>query len=696
MAVFTGTDGADVLSGGGLADFLEGLQGADTLLGGGGDDVIYGAQPTAAGADLIQAVRVASGLTAPLFAASAPGDPNRLFYLEKDTGRIGILNASGQLVGTFLDIPDAEFSRTGEQGVLGFAFHPDYAVNGRLYVNLTNAAGDTEIWEYTRSASNPDAADPTSKRLILTFDQPFQNHNGGWLGFGPDGLLYIASGDGGGAGDPQNNAQNPNNLLGKILRIDVNRDDFPTDATRNYGIPADNPFAGAQAGADEIWVMGLRNPWRPSFDSATGDFYIADVGQGAREEVNVIRSGQGPSLGRVLNFGWDYREGTLPFEGTAPAGLIDPVLEYSHTLGRSITGGYVYRGPGGTQGHYWFADFITGRVWTARIDAAGAATDFIERTPQIQVPLGTLNSIASFAVDGLGRLYAIGIDGEIFRLDPGLTSGDAGDLIFAGDGADTVLGDPGDDTVYGGEGADLIHGGQGADRLLGEAGADTMLGGAAADTLFEQDGDDQAFGDAGADLIYGGLGDDTAYGGADGDTLVGEGGADVLAGEDGADQLFGGADADQLYGGTANDTLYGGDGFDVLNGGDGADVLAGEAGGDLIVGGAGGDLLIGGAGGDRFLYLAASDSTNAAPDFVVDFTPGADVVDLSPVDANAALAGDQAFVLVAAFTGVAGQARLAFDAALNRSILLGDVNGDGVADLAIAIAGPVGAGDFVL
>ncbi|HEV3008784.1 MAG TPA: PQQ-dependent sugar dehydrogenase [Burkholderiales bacterium] len=374
----------------------------------------------------ILAERIASGLDAPLFATSAPGDPNRLFVLEKDSGRVVLLDlATNQVSGqAFFDVPAGDLSNEGERGLLGLAFHPDYAANGKLYLNLTNELGDNEIWELTRSG-DPNVADPASVRVLLTIDRTpgVTNHNGGWIGFGPDGLLYIASGDSGVGNDPENAAQNIDDLRGKMLRIDVNGDAFPADPGRNYAIPPNNPFVGT-AGADEVFAYGLRNPWRASFDSATGDLYIADVGEGAREEINYLPAGTGAGT----NFGWRVMEGTLPtglpqLGNPAPGDPILhlPVVEYGRGLGdfqgSSVTGGYVYRGPGGGQGLYFFTDFVSNHLWTLRIDD-GQAFDFHQRDREINTTAGELDQIASYAIDGSGRLYAIGLDGEIFRLTP--------------------------------------------------------------------------------------------------------------------------------------------------------------------------------------------------------------------------------------------------------------------------------------
>ncbi|MCZ6816143.1 MAG: PQQ-dependent sugar dehydrogenase, partial [Planctomycetota bacterium] len=286
----------------------------------------------------VTAARIATGLNRPVFVTSPAGDVDRLFVVEQHTGRIRIISlGDGTINGTaFLTVTG--LATGNEQGLLGLAFHPDYAANGFLYVNFTANDGTTHIRRYTAS-SDPNLADPASALTILTYSQPQSNHNGGWLGFGPDGYLYIATGDGGGGNDNDTghtastgNAQDVmDNLLGKILRLDVNGDDFPIDANRNYAIPPDNPFVGV-AGDDEIWAYGLRNPWRASFDRRTGDFYIGDVGQREREEINVL---PGSSIGGE-NYGWRLREGMIATPnvgGARPPGAIDPIFDYSREGG---------------------------------------------------------------------------------------------------------------------------------------------------------------------------------------------------------------------------------------------------------------------------------------------------------------------------------------------------------------------------
>ena len=447
---------------------ISGGDGGNIIVGTDADDTIYGHSiaDIAPNVGQITATLVATGFNAPVFATSAPGDPDRLYVVEKDLGRIILLSLSTGVRSTFLSIPTNQLSAGGEQGLLSLAFHPDYQTNGRFYVNLVNANGDVEVRSYTRSAGNPDVANPTGT-TVITVPHPGQtNHNGGTVAFGPDGYLYVSIGDGGGGGDPGENAQNINSLLGKILRLDVNGDAFPGDAARNYAIPSNNPFVGLP-GADEIWAYGLRNPWRISFDTATGNLYIADVGQSSREEIDFQPAGAG---GR--NYGWDTREGTLFFEGPNSSQFVDPIFEYPRTLGQSVTGGYVYHGPGaGLQGSYMFADFLSNRIWSLRVEN-GHAIDVIERTGQIVTGGAPLSQIASFGVDGNGALYAISLAGTIHRLTPSAA---------AGDGNDTIAGGNGNDTIAGGIGNDVIDGGTGNDILTGGAGSDTMVGGAGTD-----------------------------------------------------------------------------------------------------------------------------------------------------------------------------------------------------------------------
>jgi glucose/arabinose dehydrogenase len=376
---------------------------------------------SASAAGELVAIRVASDLERPVYVGSPRGDADRLFILEQHAGEIKILQlGSGTINPTpFLVIENLAIG--SEQGLLGMAFHPNYAVNGFFYVNFTVAGdGATHIVRYSAS-NNSDIADPNSARRVMTIDQPFGNHNGGWLAFGPDGYLYIGAGDGGSGNDPSNNAQDvTNNLLGKILRIDVDGDDFPGDPERTYAVPPDNPFVGI-AGDDEIWVYGLRNPWRASFDRTTGDLYIGDVGQSGREEVN-FQSAQ--SVGGE-NYGWRIMEGTrcnidTDLIACDSASLTPPIHEYAQggapDGGCSIIGGFVYRGPiSELAGLYIFGDFCSSQIWSLRYDGADV-TEFANCTADITPDIGSIDGISSFGEDDVGNLYVVDLDGELFVL----------------------------------------------------------------------------------------------------------------------------------------------------------------------------------------------------------------------------------------------------------------------------------------
>lgn len=377
---------------------------------------------TNVGPDGFRVTRVGTGFSAPVFLAPVPDNSGRVFVVQQG-GLIRILNpATGAIAATpFLNV-SAQTTTDGERGLLGFATAPDFATSGTFYVFLTNTSGNIEVRRYRTQTGNRDLADPASADIILTIPHgAFSNHNGGWIGFGPDGFLYVATGDGGGSGDPLNNGQNRNSLLGKMLRIDVASDAFPADPNRDYAIPAGNPFA-ASGGAPEVWAFGLRNPFRNSFDPATGNLWIADVGQGAREEIDLMRATDGGA-----NFGWNQVEGTLNFAGTPQAGFTLPIAEYAHGSGpregNSVTGGYVYRGPvEALRGNYFFADFVRPNIWSfpiARISlgATLASSQFTLRNADFTPNLGTINNVASFGVDQAGNLYIVDYDGEIFRIE---------------------------------------------------------------------------------------------------------------------------------------------------------------------------------------------------------------------------------------------------------------------------------------
>jgi glucose/arabinose dehydrogenase len=388
--------------------------------------------------------RVASGLTEAVYATHAPGDTTRLFIAQRG-GTIRILDlTTGNLVPTaFLTIPGVDSA--GEGGLLGMAFHPNFATNGKFYTYTTHDNGgvnvggatspfSTHIREYTVSA-NPNVAN-TTFNSILTFPRPQSNHVGGWIGFSPTGnadYLYIMSGDGGGSDDNDaghtagtGNAQDTtNNFFGKTLRIDVSSDAFPADATRNYAIPTNNPFVNSPED-DEIWHYGLRNPFRASFDSATGDVWIGDVGQSAREEVDF----QAAASAGGQNYGWRLREGTIATPsggvgGAAPAGAVNPVYDYPRTGtlgGITVIGGYVYRGiDPELQGLYVFGDAGSfGQPNTVKIFSFDPANPFgtvVNRTAQLPKNTGSGTRLASFAEDAAGNLYTIYVEsGEVYRI----------------------------------------------------------------------------------------------------------------------------------------------------------------------------------------------------------------------------------------------------------------------------------------
>lgn len=345
--------------------------------------------------DLEEVVR---GLSNPVHLTAPPGD-ERIFVTEQ-AGRIRIIVNDALLATPFLDIAD-KVASGGERGLLSVAFHPDYENNGYFFVNYTDAAGDTRVERY-RVSSDPNRADPASARLILTVDQPFSNHNGGHILFGPDGMLYIAMGDGGDAGDPLGHAQNRSTLLGDLLRIDVDKGD-------PYAIPPSNPFVNQSGMRGEIWAWGLRNPWRIAFDRATGLLYIADVGQRDREEINVVPASQGG-----LNYGWNIMEGTRCYRDAScdSSGLVEPVHEYTHADGCSITGGIVYRGSRipALAGHYFYADYCDGWIRGFRYNN-GKLVDARE-----WFPAGSVNRITSFGEDASGELYVVSGTGVVYRL----------------------------------------------------------------------------------------------------------------------------------------------------------------------------------------------------------------------------------------------------------------------------------------
>lgn len=338
------------------------------------------------------------GFTKPLSLQHA--NDGRLFIVEQG-GKIKIIQENGTVNSNpFLDL-SGQISNGGERGLLGLAFHPNYANNGYFYVNYTKTNGDTQISRFSVNSANPDLADLSTELPILGYAQPFANHNGGNLAFGPEGYLYISSGDGGGSGDPGNRAQDINELLGKILRIDVEN---PSNGN-NYGIPANNPFADTPNARGEIWAYGLRNPWRFSFDLVENTIWIADVGQADIEEIN-----REPLLEGGLNYGWRCYEGSIPFnnQNCPPQSEITfPFAEYTHANGNcSITGGYVYRGSNWLdfEGLYFYADYCSGLIGT--VDNSGIKTE-----------QGNFSgSWVAFGEDSNKELYIIDINGSIFKI----------------------------------------------------------------------------------------------------------------------------------------------------------------------------------------------------------------------------------------------------------------------------------------
>lgn len=346
---------------------------------------------------------VAAGFDFPLD-LTAPANDRRLFVVEK-SGAIRIVSNGTVLPAPFLDLAGA-VSTGSEQGLLGIAFPGDYAASGRFVVHYTDLAGNTRVSTFLVSA-DPNLADPASESVVLTAEQPFPNHNGGQIRFGPDGMLYIALGDGGAADDPGGRGQALDDLLGGILRIDL--------AAAPYAVPADNPFVATAGARPEIWSYGLRNPWRFSFDRLNGDLYVGDVGQNQWEEIDYAPASAG--AGRGVNFGWRTMEGRHCFDAGScdQAGLALPVMEYGHDGGEcSVTGGYVYRGAAipALQGHYFYADFCQGWVRSLRMDAGtvGAQADWPTLRPGTAIP--------SFGEDAAGELYVLAADGRVLKIVP--------------------------------------------------------------------------------------------------------------------------------------------------------------------------------------------------------------------------------------------------------------------------------------
>ena len=344
---------------------------------------------------------VAAGFAFPLYLTAPAGD-TRLFVVEKG-GLVRIVKDGAILGAPFLDV-SALVSNGGEQGLLGLAFDPQYASNGRFFVSYTNRAGDNVLASYQVS-SGADRADAASAAIRLTVEQPYDNHNGGHIAFGPDGYLYMGIGDGGSGGDPDGHGQSRNDLLGSLLRLDVS-------GATGYSVPADNPFVGTAGARGELWDWGLRNPWRFSFDRSTGDLYIGDVGQSEREEVDVSTAATGG--GKGLNYGWSIMEGTRCYNAGScdMTGLTLPVLDYTHSDGCSVTGGFVYRGAAipALAGTYFYSDYCGGWVRSFRY-SGGMATE--TGTWDALAPGG---NVPSFGEDGAGELYVLSSSGGVYRI----------------------------------------------------------------------------------------------------------------------------------------------------------------------------------------------------------------------------------------------------------------------------------------
>ncbi len=354
-----------------------------------------GPDPDPAGLDVVL-TQVVGGLQRPVHLTAPDGD-DRLFIVEK-TGRIRIVEQGLLLATPFLDL-SSSVSGGNEQGLLSLAFHPDFGSNGQFFVNYTDTGGSTRVERYEMT-SDPNIADPTTGQLIMMIPQPFSNHNGGHILFGPDGMLYVASGDGGGSGDPQGNGQNRTTRLGAVLRVDV-------DGGSPFAIPPDNPYVGQGTFLPEIWLWGLRNPWRIAFDPVSGDLYVADVGQGEWEEVTIV----GPDRGGA-NLGWNVVEASECFGINIcdPSEFTLPQVAYDHGEGCSITGGHVYRGGiEDLRGVYFYSDYCSGWLRSFRF-AGGQATEHV----QWDVP--NVGDVTSFGEDGAGELYVL-TESAVFRLD---------------------------------------------------------------------------------------------------------------------------------------------------------------------------------------------------------------------------------------------------------------------------------------
>jgi Ca2+-binding RTX toxin-like protein len=607
---------------------IYGTSGADTRNGTEQADTIYGYAEATPPSSVI-----ASGLYRPLVATAPEGDKDRLFVASQG-GAIKIYDLKNPQAQpqTFLDLGGVVNNNT-EAGLIGFTFHPNFATNGKCYVNYTTpdqldgSGRNQAIVEYTFNPNNL-SVPPTAKTImVIDYPQEHSHHRGGWIDFGPDGMLYIATGEDTVATNAQTvvNGDGSINHLGKILRIDVSRDGFPDDANRNYTIPTSNPthfdnITGDLSQPSEVWAVGLRNPWRASF-GPDGKLYVADVGQNTYEEINIVEAGK--------NYGW--RPAPVADGPQNIPGYTDPYYYYGRDVGGSVTGGYFYEGPGALNGKYIFGDFNTGRILA--MDVSGATPNVQDITNLFKDTQGNtfdFGHISSFGIDGQGNLYAIsyaddtwGNDtGRVFRLTDNTPLPDESDTLNGLGGNDSIHGGGGNDTINGGTESDLIHGDADNDRLYGDAGADTLNGGNGKDTIY---------GGGDSDELNGGSDDDHLYGDSGADTLQGGDGVDTLEGGDGTDSLEGGAGSDVYYV-DSNDKIFeledgGYDkvyvnqiGYELEAGQEVEELLAGDQGStdflglvgnefsQKLVGNAGGNLLEGNGGQDTLEGLGGNDT----------------------------------------------------------------------------------------
>jgi Ca2+-binding RTX toxin-like protein len=537
-----------------MADY-RGTSGSDTYTGTPDADTIYGYNPQGGGNGFtIQTATVATGIDKPTYIIGDPANADRLYILEK-TGTVKMMSLSqGQSsVTTALDLT-AQVDDLGERGLSGFAFHPEFGQgnNRKVYLTMSNNQGQTELREY--SLNNDGSVDAASMKLVLNITQYTAGsalHRAGWIGFGPDGYLYMTAGE----GNQPTAAQDPQSMLGKVLRLDVNGEDaYPNDSNKNFAIPDTNPtqFAGYGDQVFEksaVYAIGFRNPWKASIDSL-GRMFIGDVGENEYEEINLLVAG--------ANYGWGHNypnhdrddgpETTGPYTNPIDyyANVKNTNVPAEERLGSSVTGGYVYDGPvEALKGRYIYADWGSGRFFTLSQNG-----DQWQRTEVTSLifgdETGAIERINSFGKDAQGNIYVATYGsfqtpntGTIIRLTPqAVPTTDEGDILNGEGGNDTIYGGGGNDTIYGGTENDLIYGDADNDRLYGDAGADTLNGG------------------NGKDTIYGGSNSDELNGGSDDDHLYGDSGADTLQGGDGLDTLEGGNGNDSLEGGAGNDIYY--------------------------------------------------------------------------------------------------------------------------------------------